>query len=87
VLGFSQSITDYGPADQAREVEIHLEPGDAVAHHCEMIHRADANLSPTRNRRAVALVFNGASARRDEEAFQSYREAAREQHLAKGLKV
>jgi phytanoyl-CoA hydroxylase len=87
VLGFSQHITDYGPDDRAREVEIHLDPGDVVVHHCQMIHRAEANLSPTRQRRAVALVFYGASARRNEQAYQRYKDAAREQHLAQGLKV
>src|SRR2546425_2483060 len=86
VLGFSQRITDYGPEDRLGEVEIHLEPGDVVAHHAEIIHRADANVSPTRNRRAVAMVFRGASSGRDEEGYARYREALREQHLRKGLR-
>src|SRR5262245_50448386 len=38
VLGFSQGITDYGPDDEAREMQIHLQRGDAVVHHGETIH-------------------------------------------------
>jgi phytanoyl-CoA hydroxylase len=58
---FTHSITDYGPADQAREVEIHLQPGDVVAHHGETTHRADANRSARRSRRAFAMIFVGVS--------------------------
>ena len=43
VLGFSQGITDYGPEDEKLETAIQLQPGDAAAHHCEVIHRADPN--------------------------------------------
>lgn len=85
VLGFSQGITDYGAEDRANEVEIHLQPGDVVAHHGETIHRADANRSPTRNRRAFAIVFRGQSCQRDEEAFARYMAAAKAQHEALGL--
>ena len=85
VLGFSQAIVDYGPDDRAREVEIHLAPGDAVAHHCELIHLADANRSPVRQRRAFAMVFHGASARRDPDAFARYQSAVAEQHRELGL--
>lgn len=72
VLGFSQSVTDYGPDDVAREVAIHLQPGDVVAHHGNLIHRAEPNRSATRQRRAFAMVFRGASCRRDERAFARY---------------
>ncbi len=87
VLGFSQGITDYGPADEAREVRIHLSPGDVVAHHGNTIHRADANASASRNRRAFAMVLKGVSCRRDEEAFSRYQAALKQQHEALGLKV
>src|SRR5262245_59711846 len=63
ILGFSQGITDHGPEDECREVQIHLRPGDVAVHHGETIHRADPNRSTTRNRRAFALVFRGASCR------------------------
>lgn len=87
VLGFSQGITDYNDADRANEVPILLQPGDAVAHHGNTIHRADANRSPTRNRRAFAMVFKGKSSRRDEAAFARYLAAVKQQHQELGLKT
>jgi phytanoyl-CoA hydroxylase len=87
ILGFSQGITDYGPEDEAREVQIHLRPGDVAVHHGETIHRADPNRSATRNRRAFALVFRGASCRRDEEAFARYQAALKAQHQQLGLQT
>lgn len=82
VLGFSQHITDYGPQDEAREVAIHLQPGDVSAHHGNLIHRAGANHSATRHRRGFAIVYLGQSCRRDEEAFRRYLEAVKVQHAA-----
>jgi phytanoyl-CoA hydroxylase len=87
VLGFSQGITDFGPADEAAEKKIHLAPGDAVAHHGMTIHRAEPNRSPTRNRRAFAMVFKGVSCRRDEASFARYQESAKKQHEQMGLKT
>lgn len=87
VLGFSQGITNYGPLDEAREERIHLQPGDVVAHHGNTIHRADANASPTRHRRAFAMVLKGLSCRRDEEAFSRYQAALKQQHEQLGLKT
>ena len=87
VLGFSQGITDYGSADREREVAIFLEPGDLVLHHGNTIHRADANRSATRHRRAFAMVFQGSSCRRDEAAFQRYKAALEQQHQQLGLTV
>ena len=82
VLGFSQSITDYGPLDASREVAIRLQPGDVTAHHGNLIHMAGANRSSTRHRRAFAFVYKGASCRRDEGAFERYRAAAKAQQEA-----
>lgn len=87
ILGFSQGIVDYGPDDQAREVPIHLQPGDVVAHHGNTIHRANANRSATRHRRAFATVFKGVSCRRDEEAYARYLGALKAQHETMGLKT
>lgn len=87
ILGFSQGITDYGPEDSAKEVPIHLQPGDAVVHHGEMIHRAEPNTSPTRHRRAYAMVIKGVSCGRDEEAFARYTAALKAQHEQLGLKT
>ncbi len=80
ILGFSQGITDYGPDDERREVAVHLRPGDVVAHHGNLIHRADANRSADRHRRAFAMVFKGESCRRDEAAFARYLAGVQEQH-------
>lgn len=85
VLGFSQGILDYGDADRAAEVPIHLQPGDAVAHHGNTIHRADANRSQARHRRAFAIVFRGASCQRDEAAFARYQAALQQQREQLGL--
>jgi phytanoyl-CoA hydroxylase len=87
VLGFSQGITDFGPDDAAREVQVHLAPGDLTAHHGMTIHRADPNRSLVRNRRAFAMVFKGQSCRRDEEAFARYQSAMRAQHEELGLQT
>jgi phytanoyl-CoA hydroxylase len=87
ILGFSQGILDYGPADTAAEVQIHLQPGDVVAHHGNTIHRADANRSATRNRRAFATFYKGVSCQRDEQAFARYQAAVKEQHQQMGLKT
>ena len=85
-LGFSQGITDYGSDDAAREVLIGLDPGDAVVHHSETVHRADANRSTTRQRRAFAIIFHGKSCRRDEVAFASYQASIDHQHEKMGIK-
>jgi len=87
ILGFSQGIADYSAEDFLGEKAILLEPGDAVAHLGMTIHRADANLSTTRQRRSFAMVFKGASCRRDEEAYERYLAAARQQHQDLGLKT
>lgn len=86
ILGFSQGITDYTADDAREEVAVHLEPGDIVAHHGNTIHRAEANESAERHRRAFAMVYKGVSCRRDEVAFARYREALQSQHQELGLK-
>ena len=85
VLGFSQAISDYDANDEGREVAIHLQPGDVVAHHGETIHRAEANRSADLQRRAFAMVFRGASCQRDEEAFGRYQAALQRQHASLGV--
>lgn len=85
ILGFSQGITDYSAEDFTQERAVLLEPGDAVAHYGMTIHRADANLSTTRHRRSFAMVFKGASCRRDDDAYQRYLASARMQRQEMGL--
>ena len=86
VLGFSQGISDYGEADEAREAKICLQPGDLVAHHCETIHRADANRSATRHRRGFVMVYRGQSCQLDQAAYERYQNSLNQQHRKMGLK-
>ena len=86
VLGFSQGISDYGERDVARERQICLEPGDLVAHHCETIHRADANRSAHRHRRGFVMVYRGQSCQLDQAAHARYQESVEQQHSQLGLK-
>lgn len=80
VLGFSQGIQHYGPKEQSREVVVPLSPGDATVHHGWTIHRADPNMSATRQRRSMAMVFLGESAGFDEERLRAHREQLSRQH-------
>ncbi|HVU87571.1 MAG TPA: phytanoyl-CoA dioxygenase family protein [Pirellulales bacterium] len=87
ILGFSQGINDYAAADFVQEVAAPVRAGDAVVHSGMTIHRADANLSLTRQRRSFAMVFKGVSCQRDEAAYGRYRAAARQQRKELGLKA
>ena len=87
ILGFSQGITDYAADDFTRERAVLLQPGDAAIHAGMTIHRADANLSAFRHRRSFALVFKGASCRRDQVAYDRYLASSRAQHQELGLKA
>ena len=71
VLGFSQTIIDYGVADRNAETPIAAEPGDLLVHHSLTIHRADGNFSE-RHRRSLGLVYYLARAHRDEERYTAY---------------
>ena len=86
-LGFSQGIFEYTDADRAREVHVVAQPNDLLIHHGNTIHRADPNLSATRHRRSFALVFRGASARRDDSAFQKYLASSTAQQESLGVKT
>jgi len=72
-LGFSQGITDFGKAsDQRDELVCPAQPGDLLVHHALTIHRAEANSSTTRNRRALGFIFYAKSAREDVVAHEAY---------------
>ena len=71
-LGFSQGITDFGKNETREEIPCPAQPGDLLAHHALTIHRADANLSPTRSRRALGFIFYGESACEDKVAHNAY---------------
>jgi phytanoyl-CoA hydroxylase len=84
ILGFSQGITDYSHEDFQREMAVPLKAGQAVAHHGMTIHRADANVSSVRHRRGFAMVFQGRSCQRNEEAYARYLASSRSQQEALG---
>ncbi|MED5454210.1 MAG: phytanoyl-CoA dioxygenase family protein [Verrucomicrobiota bacterium] len=72
-LGFSQGISDFGTEDDiANEVACHAQSGDLLVHQAMTIHRADANKSNVRHRRALGVIFYGASAKENITAHQAY---------------
>lgn len=78
--GFSQAITDFGTAaDMAGEVAMPAKPGDLLIHHAMTIHRAEANKSQTRSRRALGLIYVAASAKEDVEAKEAYQRRLKEE--------
>ncbi len=83
VLGFSQTILDFGPSDKSREFIGVVRRGDALVHHSSTIHWADANRS-NRLRRACGLVYYSQRAERDEASFARYLESSRSQQQALG---
>jgi len=72
VKGFSQSLVDFSAASSALMTPVRLQPGDVVIHHGETIHRADANASADRQRRAIGVVYRGANAKVDQQLFANY---------------
>ncbi|PYV07532.1 MAG: phytanoyl-CoA dioxygenase [Acidobacteria bacterium] len=87
VLGFSKGITDFNAQDEANEVKVHLQPGDAVAHNGMTIHRAAPNRSAHRQRRAFAMAMTGVSVKVDEVAAARHKANVKAQHEKLGLKV
>ncbi len=80
ILGFSQGLSDWGPEDAAAEVKALASPGDLLAHHCDIIHRADAN--PSRiSRRALAIVYDAASSTIDAAAQARYKQSSTAQRV------
>ncbi len=83
-LGFSQGIVGYGKDEAREEIPCPAQPGDLLAHHALTVHRADANLSQTRSRRALGFIFYGQSAREDKVAHQAYQRKLAEEMSAEG---
>ena len=74
-LGFSQGITDFGlPEDITNEVPCPARPGDILAHHALTIHRANANNSKYRTRRALGFIFYAKSACENFKAHKRYQD-------------
>lgn len=82
VLGFSQGIADYPTAeDMESEVPVPARAGDLLIHHALTVHRADANRSRSRSRRALGWVYFSESAAEDADAQLAY-----QQQLASEMK-
>lgn len=72
-LGFSQGIADFGSAeDLENEVFFPAQPGDLLVHHALTIHRASPNTSKERSRKAMGMIYFGASAKEDVAAKAAY---------------
>lgn len=71
-LGFSQGIMDFGEQDIKNEIAFPVNAGDLLIHHPLTIHRADANNSSLRSRRALGLIYFAKSAKVDEKSRESY---------------
>ena len=83
-LGFSQGIVNFGDNETREEVTSPAKPGDLLAHHALTVHRADANASPTRTRRALGFIFYGESACEDKVAHEAYQKNLAEEMSALG---
>lgn len=87
VLGFSQGITDFGtPDDLENEVAFPGAAGTFLMHHARTIHRAGANRSQTRSRRALGFIYYAKSARLDVAAKEAYQRAL-DEHLKRSKRI
>ena len=77
-LGFSQGMTDFGPADKAIEIACPARPGDLLVHHALTIHRADGNSSRDRSRKAIGLIYYSKAARESEHKADRQRQLMNE---------
>ncbi len=85
-LGFSQGISNLRYENyELPEIEIHASPGDLIAHHALTVHRADANRSLDRSRRALGWIYYSKEAVEDEEGHQIYQSRLKNEMLEEGL--
>jgi len=74
-LGFSQQIIDFGTEDDVKnEMSFPADAGDLLVHHSLTIHRAGANTTADRTRKAMGLIYWGESAKEDKVAKERYME-------------
>ena len=85
VLGFSQGLVERDLTGLGREVSLCRRRGDLLVHHSLTIHRAGGNPS-TRLRRALAMVYYGANAKLDPDAYQRYQESVQMQQKDLGVR-
>jgi hypothetical protein len=72
-LGFSQGISDYGEKESEEdEIFFPTRAGDLLVHHSLTIHRADANTSETRSRKAMGFIYYASKAKEDQKAHKAY---------------
>lgn len=84
-LGFSQGISDYNEADVQQEVWYNTGPGDVLAHHSLTVHRADANMSSDRGRRAIGFIYYSASAKENTIKKSKYQQQLKDDLLKNKL--
>lgn len=77
-LGFSQGISDYGQPED-REYWIATQPGDLLVHHSLTIHRADANNSQIRSRKALGFIYYAQNAKENTQAKEDYQKRLTEE--------
>ena len=72
--GFSSQLTNFTDADEElMNSVVGLEPGDAVVHHCQVIHAGHPNTTEDKWRRAVAFVVCREDCVVKEEGMEQYR--------------
>jgi phytanoyl-CoA hydroxylase len=75
-LGFSQSIIDYGTEEDFTNLHsFPAQAGDLLVHHSMTIHSAAPNITDSRSRKALGLIYFGESAKPDAEAKAAYQKA------------
>ena len=74
VKGNSYGLADPPDPSTVREFCGTLDPGDALIHHCQTIHRSEPNRSD-KSRSALLFVYRGAHTRVDEKGRDEYRKA------------
>ncbi|MGB1258700.1 MAG: phytanoyl-CoA dioxygenase family protein [Akkermansiaceae bacterium] len=85
VLGFSQSILDFGiPHDHDNAVAFPCKAGHLIAHHSLTIHWAEGNRSADKSRQAMGAIYYGESATEDAAAKNAYQERLNAQLAAAG---
>ncbi len=77
-LGFSQGITDYGKGED-KEVWRVTKAGDLLVHHALTIHRADANMSSERTRKALGFIYYARKAKENTAAKTAYQQKLNEE--------
>mgnify|MGYP001161403729 FL=1 len=83
-LGFSQGISSYGNDDDIKnEIPISAKKGDLIVHDSMTIHRADQNLSDSKNRRALGFIFYSADSEEDNLSLKKYKTELKDQQRGK----